>query len=312
MRLSLLSIAATLMGLTDAGAQPTPPITPPQRMHQDDRIRIFYDTEGRHAVDAKDANANGIPDQVEDIMTQTRAAQILFVEVLGFPDPFRTERFKTASFLDIHLRDKQTLKSNGITYDELQRYKRPQDPPGTLSLCFNVATTVKATTNLTPSHEFFHVIQNSTTYFKNRWFTEGTARWSEKAVGLGALGAVRILPSWPLSEENARGVFGMAYEASDQFWNPLCAKTDSADTLPDSPALQRLQSLRYVDGTPVLKDIRLKGWKFIREVLRRLDEEDDQVFREHGYDRWSEKNQTSPENDARILRVVEEVMENMK
>jgi hypothetical protein len=279
-----------------------------QRMHQAERIRIFYHTEGQHAVDLADANASGVPDQVEDIMAQTQAARILFVEGLGFPDPFATERFRSASFLDIHLRHKDVLKSNGITYDELQRFKRSGDPEGTVTLCFNVATSVKASANLTPAHEFFHLIQNSVCYFKNRWYTEGTARWSERALGTGVLGPQRLFGAWPLPEEKAASLSTMAYEAAEHFWNPLCAKLDSKGIIPESPALERVKAMTYADGTTVLKDLRLTGWEFIRDVLAGLERADDAAFRELGYDRWSEENQKSPKNDAYILRVVEDAV----
>lgn len=281
-----------------------------QRVHQQDRIRIFYHTEGQHAVDLSDVNSNGIPDQVEDAMSQTRAAQILFVDVLGFPDPFLTERFRTASFLDIHFRHKDLLKSNGVTYDELQHFKRPGDAPGTVSLCFNLATTVKASANLTPAHEYFHIIQNSVTYFKNRWFTEGTARWSERALGTGGLGPQRILASWPLPEDETAAVFAMAYDASEAFWNPLCARLDAKGAIPDAPTLKSVQAMTYIDGTAVLRDLNLTGWEFIREVLAGLAKADDMAFRELGHDRWSEENQKSPKNDTYILRVAEEVVKN--
>ena len=280
----------------------------PQQVHQSGRIRVFYHTEGQHAVDATDANKSGVSDQVEDVLTQTLAAQTMWVEVLGFPDPFQTERFRSAKFLDIHLRHKDLLKSNGVTYDELQHFNRPGDPKDTVILCFNVATSVKAPANLTPAHEFFHVIQNSVTYVKNSWFTEGTARWSERALGAGDLGPVHDLPTWPLAEDKAATVFAMKYDASENFWNPICAKLDPDGTIPASPALQRLEAMRYTDGTPVLKDLRLTGWKFIREVLDGLAEADDVAFREFGYDRWSEDNQRSPRNNAFILGVVEAVM----
>lgn len=269
-----------------------------------EKARIHYHTEGQHAVDAADSNENGIPDQVEDIMTQTLAARMMFVEVLGFPDPLATERFKTASFLDIHLRHKDVLKTNGVAYDELQRFNKPGDPKGTLSICFNVATSVKAPANLTPAHEFFHLIQHGVTFFKNRWFTEGTARWSERALGAGGLGPARILPAWPLPEARMAEVSAMAYEASEHFWNPLAARLDKRGTLPETPALEKLRAMRYTDGSPVLKDEELAGWQFIREVLLELGRVDDEAFRELGYDRWSEENQRSPRNDAFIFRAV--------
>lgn len=296
--------------LSSSEPQRPPASKPAQRVHQCGRIRVFYHTEGPHGVDPLDANHNNIPDQVEDILTQTEAANQLFVQVLGFPDPFRTARYRSASVLDIHLRNKEVLKSNGVAYDELQRFNRASDPRDTLSLCFNVATSVKAASNLTPAHEFFHVIQNSVTFFKNRWFTEGTARWSERGLGLGAIGPTRDpgpLPL-PLAPEKADALFAMAYEASEHFWNPLAAQADAVGLIPESPELEKLQALTYVDGTPVLKDLRLTGWRWMREVLHALDAADDVAFRELGYDRWSEENQKSPRNNPFIMTAICEVM----
>lgn len=279
-----------------------------QPVHRMDDIRIFYNTDGQHAVDAADVNANGVPDQVEDAMTQVRAARMMLVEVLGFPDPLKAERFREAKFIDIGFRHKDVLKMNGVAYDELQRYNKPGDPPGTLSISFTMATSVKAPTNLTPAHEFFHLIQYSTTYFKNRWFLEGTARWSERALGAGDLGPARILSAWPLSDEQKTAIAAMAYDASEHLWNPLAARMDKEGVIPDSPALRRLQSMTYTDGTPVLKDLRLTGWKIIRDVVIELGKIDDIAFRELGYDRWSEENQRSEKNNAYLFRAIESVV----
>lgn len=284
------------------------PLGAEERVHRTDQVRIWYHTDGVHAVEPADSNANGVPDVIEDIMTQVLAARSMFVEVLGFPDPLKTERFKTASFIDIHLRSKDVLKMNGVAFDELQRYRKQGDPGGTLSIGFNVATTVRAPANLTPAHEFFHLIQYSTTYFKNRWFLEGTARWSERALGEGDLGLAKIMPVWPLPSDQRSELFGMAYEASEHLWNPLAKRLDVDGEIPNGLALQRLKNMKYVDGSPVLKDLRLRGWKFVRDVLQELAKMDDIAFSHLGYDRWSEDNQRSPKNDEPMLRAVEAVV----
>jgi hypothetical protein len=255
------------------------------------RIRIFYDTIGTNAVDT----AN-----VEDIAKQTSAAYSLFVETLGFPDPFKTERFRGASFLDIHLLHKSILRFNGVACDELQRFKRPGDPTNTLSLCFNVATSVKASANLTPAHEFFHLIQYSTTYFKNAWYTEGMARWSEKALGAGDLGKTGPKAAPP-------ALFKMSYDAAEKFWNPLAAEDDAAGTIPEHLVSAELKQLTYSTGARVLQGFKLTGWRLMRDVLVELDKADDVAFRELGYDRWSEQNQNSQKNNPHILRAVAKV-----
>jgi hypothetical protein len=191
-----------------------------------------------------------------------------------------------------------------LAFDELQRFNKPGDPKGTVSIAFSVASSVKAESNLTPAHEFFHLIQYSTTYFKNNWFAEGTARWSECGLGMGAVGPVRKLAAWPLPDDQSSPLFKMSYEASEHFWNPLAAKRDTQGMLPDSPGLKRLQAMTYTDGSPVLKDLRFTGWKFIRDVITELGKIDETAFRESGYTHWSEENQFSPKNSAYILRAI--------
>ncbi len=277
------------------------------RIHQVGRIRVVYQMDGPNAVKPDDVNQNGLPDQVEDLMTQVNAARLLFVEILGFPDPLETERFRSARFIDIRIRNKNILGCNGTAYDEVQSFGIPGDPKGTLSIGFCVSSSLEAD-NLTPAHEFFHLIQYSTSYFKNRWYTEGTARWSERALGDGSLGPVHPLVSWPLPEDKIAAVYAMSYDASEYFWNPLAAKLDPKGLIPDSAELKHLQAMTYTDGTPVLKDLDLTGWQFVRDVIVELGKIDDLAFRELGYDRWSEANQFSPRNNPFILQAVKVVV----
>ncbi len=295
----LLVISALLFSITSLYAE---------ELWQKGNIRIHYFLEGPHAVDPTDINHNQIPDQVEDLMTQTIASRMMFVEVLGFPDPFAGKRFKTASYLDIHIRSKEKLKANGVAYDELQRFNKPGDPKGTLSICFNVTNEIKSATNLSPTHEFFHLIQHGVTYFKNRWFTEGTARWAQRALGAEGVGPCESMPAWPLSAERMKEIGGLTYGAAEAFWNPLAVRLDTHSPLPETPALATLRTMKYADGSKVLKDEKLIGWEFIHEVLLELGKTDETAFRTLGYDSWSEENQRSERNDPFIFQTVNKIV----
>jgi len=273
-----------------------------------DKIRIFYEIEGPNAVDPSDSNHDGLPDQVEDVAKQTWGAYSLFVETLGFPDPFKTERFHRAAFLDIHLLAKNKLKSNGVAYDELQTSHRPTDPEGTQIICFNVATSVKAPENLTPAHELFHLIQYSVTYFKNAWYSEGMARWSEKALGLGGVGEVCYRGPWPLPTDKREALFDMSYQAAVDFWNPLAVQDDSRGVIPEERVNRELRELTYSNGEKVLQDFQLNGWEFMRDVLLELGKVDRVAYRELGYARWSEENQNSRRNSPFIYQAVLDVL----
>ncbi len=296
----LLRLAPALIAVAAGAAEPAPR---PEQVHQDGRLRIFYTLEGRHAVDPTDANGNGTPDPIEDIATQILAARELWIGALGYPDPFVSERYREATFLDVHLRHRDSLGANGVAYDELQTYRKPGDPAGTRSLGFSVATSVKATENLTPAHEFFHLIQNGATFFKNRWFTEGTARWSEAGLGAGAVSRGLKAATWPPA--SPLKLDDLAYETAGQYWEPLLLQVDAKRRLPDLPA--PLTERRYVNGQPVLRDPDLAGWAFVRDLLTELGRADDLAFQARALTRWSEDEQRSPANTPFIEAAVRAV-----
>jgi len=119
---------------------------------------------------------------------------------------------------------------------------------------------------------------------------------------------LRRSSSQPSAEKRA-ALSAMAYEAAEALWNPLAAACDAEGRIPDTAASRALKARHYSDGTPVLKDLRLVGWRFVRELLGELGRADAMAFREQGYDRWSEKYQSSPQNDAYLLRAVMMVLE---
>lgn len=272
-------------------------------------IRIFYDTEGVHTVDPTDANQNQIPDQVEDVLKQTWAARTLFIDVLNFPDPLKSERYRQARYIDVHLLSRRTLGSNGRAYDGLQNFQRPIDSPAVRSICFDVATSIRAHSNPTPAHEFFHLIQNGATFFKTRWYTEGMARWSEHALRKGGIGRTDYPTKgpWPQSPTDRASLFQKTYDAEFSFWNSLALLDDQGGALPESAIPKKLRQLRYSNGQPVLEDLRLNGWGLMKEVLLELGRTDKNAFRRLGYRTWSEENQKSRQNSPFIYEAVMDV-----
>lgn len=274
-----------------------------------DSIRVFYATSGIHAVDATDANRNQIPDQVEDLAKQAWAARALFVETLKFPDPLKSERYRQARFIDIHLLSRKTLVANGRAYDGLQHFKRAIDSGGARSICFDVASSIRAPSNATPAHEMFHLIQNGATYFKTRWYTEGMARWSEHGLKKAGIGKNDrpIEEPWPQSEADRRSLFPKTYDSEFMFWNPLALLDDPQGSLPVTHIPNKLAELTYSNGERVLEDLQLNGWEFMREVLLELGRADDAAFRQLGYRSWTEENQKSQQNSPFIYEAVMDV-----
>jgi hypothetical protein len=279
---------------------------------------VFYQTSGHHAVDAGDANANGVPDRVEDVLTQALAAQKLWIEALGFPDPLASPRFAGANRIHIYLRHRADLPTrrdrenkspralNGKAYSAVARHRLDGDPPGSGCLQIRISSSIRASRGQTIAHEYFHLIQYGAFWFRPAWLLEGTARWSEKGLGEGALGPLGAFEVWPPREEEIAVLSRLDYSAAPVFWNPLVhsLETGGDAPLPDNAAIRELQTWRYTDGQPVLKDPRLTGWRFMRRLFAELSAAGDAALREEGYTKWTLANQRSPRNDPHILRAI--------
>jgi hypothetical protein len=280
--------------------------------HVRDRIRVFYATEGLSAIPTADADSNGVPDHVEDVAKQVWAAHRLFCEVLEFPDPLQSERYRGVTCIEVCIRDRTELGGrNGAAYDESQRARRiPEGKPDDRAIVMALGRHIVASKNLSPAHELFHLIQYGATYFKNGWYLEGQTRWSEHGLGQGGLGDVKysLKGPWPQPAANLPTLFGLTYDAEFMLWNPIAARTDQKGVLPQTATLKELAELRYANGSPVLQDRFLTGADVMREILVELGKLDDIAFQELGYDKWSEDNQKSPKNDEYIYQGVMNVL----
>ena len=272
-------------------------------------FRFFYNTSGQHAVDPIDDDQNGVPDQVEDVAKQTWVAHKIFVDTLGFQDPLKSERYAKAEFVDVIFLSRKVVGRNGTAYDGLQKIGREDDPDGLRTICFDIASDIDARRNSTPTHEYFHLIQNGYTYFKTRWYTEGMARWSEHATSKGGIGKTNYRGRWPQSADHQRKLFNLAdpYGSELVFWNPLAKLCKTSTSFSPSNVSKAVRSLRYSNGKPVLADLSLMGTEFMRDVLVELGKADDVAFNELGYKKWSEDNQKSIGNSPYIYQTVMEV-----
>lgn len=270
------------------------------------QFRFFYDTTGQHAIDTKDVNENKVPDQIENVAKQTWAAHKLFVDTLGFPDPLESDRYKNAKYVDVNFLSRKTVGRKATAYDELQRFRRPNDPDDLRTLCYDISSDVDASKDSTPTHEYFHLIHNSQTYFKTRWFTEGMARWSEHATEKLGVGRIGYHGSWPQSENKQQQLFNLSDPYGSEFtlWNPLAKLADRSGKIDPKRISKTVRSLRYSNGEPVLNDTKLNGSKFMIDVLEELSKMDDVAFKEMGYKKWTEANQKSLKNSPYVYLAI--------
>ncbi len=273
-----------------------------ERMHVRDEFRIVYSVAGRHALpDARDLNANGIPDKVEDVATQLVAGRRLFSEVMGLAAPLRQPRYAQATSIDVFMLKMDA--GNGRAYDEVVNYRLGIDgAAGRCALRIDLLNS-HPNQNPTPVHELFHLYQYGYTPFKARWFLEGTARWAEYALRPGS-GPRRALPQSPASLQAQ--VFDMTYAASNA-WNRLAFLLDPVGRMPLPPALAQLA---YVDGSPVVHDDRLHGMPFMKALLESLAALGREVGARQGWPdfQWKEADQRAAQHDPDIFSTVQHVV----
>lgn len=270
-----------------------------------EKLRVFYDKQGDHAVSLTDVNSNQVPDQVENIAMQAWVGYKMFVGVLGYPDPLTSERYRGAKYIDINVLSKSALGMNGIAYDGFLSFKRPIDPKGTKTISFDVASSVDPTRNITPAHEMFHLIQNGATFFKTRWYTEGMARWAEHALLADSVGQSHYpSTSWPQSKDMQSRIFKMSYDAEFYIWNPLALTDNTSDTIPLTNLYTQLSSMTYTNGKKIVEDNKLKGWRVMKNILLELGKMDDVAYQKIGYKKWSEPNQKSRGNSPYIYQAI--------
>ncbi|RJX23808.1 MAG: hypothetical protein C4563_01175 [Desulfobulbus sp.] len=275
------------------------------RVHTDGYFRIFYTLQGKNALtDPTDANANSIPDIVENITVQLHAADRLYREVFKLTDPLASKRYRDkVKSIDVHVLSSEYKGESG---DGVIQYTYRVAGPAIRSqpaLTITISNAI-ATGNLTPAHELIHSYQNGYTMFKNRWFTEGTARWVEYAFQAGT-GPENRLPD---NGHDLSLLLQKTYDAK-YFWNRLFRLCSEGRGNLDLP--EELREISYVGNKEkVITENDLFGADFFLKLLNNLDRYDDRAAADRGFApfRWKEAAQKSPENNRYILMALKETI----
>ncbi len=247
------------------------------------QFRIFYSLSGKEALPSKhrlDANKNSTPDFIEHIGKRLITADNFFSNDVHLKPPLKSKRYiNQAHYIDVNVLNFTLNKKgpkNGIAYDGTPKFNRSlARQRSTKVLVIDLNNSLNLKTN-TVEHELFHLYQNGYSYFKNRWYTEGTARWSE----LVSQNKLRMGKPLPRSNLEKQQLFKQSYQASS-FWNELIAKTDKSNN----------------------------GKKFIKLLLEQLAKADDIAARKRGISNknWPEKQQRSALNNDFIYNAAIQV-----
>lgn len=271
-------------------------------------VRVFYTTVGADAVvDTIDVNSNSVPDYVENIARQADFAHKAF-SYLGFRSPLESSRYRSAKYIDINVRNFASY--NAASYDEIWRY--PNIPLKTN----DCAILMDVHRNLTGfpgnwailANQMFRVFGNGYTMFKPSWVNGAASQWAEYAIRTGWSTGPSVTPLPSTMAQMQTAVFANDY-AMD-FWNRLIQFMDSSSSgsiyLPTN-----LTSATYVDGTPIMKDSVWRGMAFFQAFYQALDAEDDIVSSINGWGQynWLEADQKNTAHNARILKVLQRVVQ---
>lgn len=246
-----------------------------KEMHHVGEFRIFYALSGPDALPGRDdADRDGTPDYVERIAMRLLTARDAYERSMQLRHPLKSPRYQgQAEFIDVNLLAFPLTAGgprSGIAYDELSSFERTQNVGRKVKVLVMDIANDLSPNNATPEHELFHLFQNGYTFFKNRWFTEGMARWVERIDNQG----VKTTAPLPNSPSDVQALFSKTYETAP-FWSSVANRVDAGSS----------------------------GRTFIKRFLEELERMDDQRLH-----KWSEKEQMSAANDVYIWRALQNTL----
>lgn len=272
------------------------------KLYQKDEFRIFYSTlaNSKHRLkENKDQNKNGVPDYVEDVATQAVASREIF-KAAGFRHPLQSPRYQNIPNISIFIQD---LKGNGVAYEVPAAHPNlPNQMP--CSLVMHISTDLKGFPGnywTTVTHELFHLYQYGYTQFKNRWYLESLANWSERSLRVDLSPATKKLPPLPKNPQSLQQeIFNEGYH---RLWRRLSV-IESQDRL-IIPA--HLQKMRYSNGSLVFKDHEWRNTALVLKVMQNLEQASFNISQERQWQayKWKESDQRLKAWDAVIWQNIQ-------
>lgn len=286
MRILLLAVALAFAMIQPASAA----------FYQQGVIYVLY--EDKDITNKADINSNGVPDSVEDIATQVNAAREVFL-AFDFPDPLQSERYKNVTSIEI---DIEVMEGIGVAFSGAR--KNFKNSPKERAIHFKVSSKVDPRKKQTPTHEYFHLIQYGATYFRNGWFLEGMARWSQDAVAKTKYPDGKNISATLKSKAAQEEIFKVKYDAAGKLWYPLAVNMRDKATIPD----RLIKKYKYVDGSPVFQDNIIYGANVMREIILTMKTKEAGAAAQFGgIKKWRKEGQRDEQNNPFIMESVREV-----
>lgn len=274
-----------------------------QQQYNVDEFYIFYDLHGENTIsDLTDNNHNSVPDIVEDTMLQLVSMRDV-LSFLGFTHPFDQYRYQRAGVDRIYI-GMRNQNNNGMAFDPPHRDISSIEQ--SCVLLIRLSNDLK-TGNLTPAHELFHLYQYGYTVFKNRWYLEGLARWSEGLIGKRDYSAGTI----PSTQDEEAALFSQSYNAVP-FWMAFLDAV-SASTLGERRYSDDVLEQRYINGDQIIhNEATTHGAAAVINLLKTFDSLDGQIgsSRELRLKSWSNSDRSAEAHNPLLLNAVYRLIEN--
>ena len=286
MRILIMAIALAFAMIQSASAA----------VYQQGVVYVIY--ENNDITNKADINSNGVPDIVEDIATQMNAAREIFA-AFNFPDPLKSERYPNVTSIEV---DMEAAEKGGTSFSGMR--KNSKHNPNERALHISIGSIVDPHKGETPAHEYFHLIQYGATYFRNGWFLEGMARWSQDSVAATKYPNSKNVSATLKSKSEQEKIFKIKYNAAEKLWYPLALSMNDKATIPD----KIISKYKYVDGSPVFKDNVFYGANVMRKVILTMKSKEAIAAEQFGGMRqWRKDGQRDEKNNPFIMESVREV-----
>ena len=274
--------------------------TPLDTQYAKGPFRLFYSLEGPNALpveNQEDRDGDGTPDFIQNVALRLNASFDILTDSFGQKNPLQSGRY--AGKANIIAVDFLTMDGSGSASDSVS-YDARYEGQGALTM--KLSTLLRDGT-LTPTHELFHLFQNGYTMFKNRWYTEGTARWSEGVLKEGT-GSRQPLPD---SVEALAHVLTLTYDTK-YMWRQLAYLLDTNNGVFSLPEGLPASAPGY---GAVPEDNTTHGYAVVLKLLEELDRVSAIAAIDYDvplYD-WSESLQKSDQNNPYILCAIKFTVE---
>ncbi|WP_164709177.1 hypothetical protein [Acinetobacter sp. B51(2017)] len=272
------------------------------KVYQKDEFRIFYSTlaSSKHRLkQIKDQNNNAVPDYVEDVATQAIASREIF-KAAGFRHPLHSPRYNNVKNISIFIQD---MKGNGVAYEAPASHPNLPNPMP-CSLVLHISSDLKDFPGnywTTVTHELFHLYQYGYTQFKNTWYLESLANWSERALRVDLVSSTKNLPALPQSSR------GIQKEIIGKAYNPLWKRLSVIEGHDRLVIPAHLQKMRYSNGSLVFKDHEWRNTALVLNLMQNLEQSSLKISKDKQWNayNWKESDQRLKQWDAMIWKNIQ-------